>query len=524
MRRELQLGEDAAAPSRDLAAAVADEPGRTAYFETLSPFYTFGWSPMFGARSAGAKYVLAPKEELFDLAKDPGETKNLPVAANADLARPLVREVGARLEDKPVVKVTSFRPSEAIVQQLQSLGYLAGGKPREEGDWKSAVASRKYPDPKDLADLLPKFAMALGYVAVGQTDGAMAIYDEVERRDPTNAKAALYRAMALMDAGRWKDAESVLRGAIAKHPDDVRAIAKLAIALRQQQRPEEATKLLEAALATGDLANDDRILLGDNYLALGRLDDAAKMAAEVEKADPSSALAPNLAGVVALSRKDYPAAEKLFGESLRRSPDLYYAHKNLALVFLDTKRPAEARKSLEACRRLSPSDPEILLSLAQIDLGEGKVESAIGDIEAAFALDPREYGRFLSTPIDEGEIRLRFAEALASGNRIAEAKKVLSAGAERKKLSAEGLYRAAEMHFATGEVDAGLRYARAGLEAAPGNPSILYSLARGELLAGRPDEARRRVDEAIRKGGEPVRKAFEADPVMAPLREGGGGR
>jgi len=520
VRRELGLPPDTGAASRDLveAANAAEATPRIAYFETLSPFYTFGWSPMFGARDQRGKYVLAPKEQLFDAVKDPGETKSLLVLENADLARPLVHEVGARLHDKPAVKVATFRPSEAIVQQLQSLGYLAGGKPREESDWLTAI--KKYPDPKDLADLLPKFAYALGFVAAGKTDAAVSIYDEISKRDPANSKASQYKAIALMDAGRWKDAETILRAALAEHADDVRTIAKLATVLRQENRPEESAKLLEAALATGETGNDDRILLGDTYLALNRLDDAARMAAEAEKADPTSAPAANLSGIVKLKKNDFKGAEALFREALRRSPDFYYAHKNLTLVYLDSNRPAESRKELEACVRLFPSDPEILMTLAQLDLGEGKIEAGIAGFEKAFALDPRESGKFLSGQIDERAIRLRLAEHFVKTGRIAEAKGVLDRGAERKELNAQGYYLAGDLHLQSGEIEPGLALCDAGLKLSPENPSLLYNLARGEAMAGRAGKARAFLVRAIKGGGEAIRKAADADPILGPIGRG----
>ncbi len=54
-------------------AAVA-EP---AYIETFQPWNSYGWSPLKAIRHRGLKLIAAPRPELYDLAIDPGETRNL---------------------------------------------------------------------------------------------------------------------------------------------------------------------------------------------------------------------------------------------------------------------------------------------------------------------------------------------------------------------------------------------------------------------------------------------------------------
>src|SRR4029079_12752749 len=55
-------------------AAPAPPP---AYSESMAPALQYGWSAMFSLRDGRWKYVDAPRPELYDLATDPGETRNV---------------------------------------------------------------------------------------------------------------------------------------------------------------------------------------------------------------------------------------------------------------------------------------------------------------------------------------------------------------------------------------------------------------------------------------------------------------
>ena len=48
---------------------------RLVYFESLYPYFNFKWSPLRGARHNEWKYILAPREELYNIARDPEPRK-----------------------------------------------------------------------------------------------------------------------------------------------------------------------------------------------------------------------------------------------------------------------------------------------------------------------------------------------------------------------------------------------------------------------------------------------------------------
>ena len=49
---------------------------RALYAESFAPYFDFGWASLRAVREGSAKYIAAPRPELFDLARDPGEAAN----------------------------------------------------------------------------------------------------------------------------------------------------------------------------------------------------------------------------------------------------------------------------------------------------------------------------------------------------------------------------------------------------------------------------------------------------------------
>ena len=62
---------------RQLLAGKDDDRFGTAYSETWYPRLHFGWSPLKAFLAGQAKYIYAPRDELYDLDRDPGEERNL---------------------------------------------------------------------------------------------------------------------------------------------------------------------------------------------------------------------------------------------------------------------------------------------------------------------------------------------------------------------------------------------------------------------------------------------------------------
>ena len=121
------------------------EDARSLYAETFLPRLHFNWSELRGVETENYHFIDAPKPELYDLSKDPGETrtfipkrKRSPRRCDARLAA-LIRQYSAGQE---LAEKTGLDP--ALMERLKSLGYAGfsgGGNP--------TITDRNLPDPKD---------------------------------------------------------------------------------------------------------------------------------------------------------------------------------------------------------------------------------------------------------------------------------------------------------------------------------------------------------------------------------------
>ncbi len=114
-------------------------PGREAYAESMYPA-RFGWSPLRTLREGRYKLIEAPRPELYDLERDPFETRNIH-AERAGVAQAMTARLQTIAQGGPEPAVGAEVPTD-VRDRLQALGYV-GSAPRPPR------RSEGSPDPKD---------------------------------------------------------------------------------------------------------------------------------------------------------------------------------------------------------------------------------------------------------------------------------------------------------------------------------------------------------------------------------------
>ncbi|MEZ5292931.1 MAG: sulfatase-like hydrolase/transferase [Vicinamibacterales bacterium] len=301
---------------------VADDPG--VYFEALNASFTRHWAPLTGLIAGGLKFIDLPIPELYDLAADPSESRNLFEARRAD-ATPIARRLNAlKAGAAPAAPQAVDRETE---RRLRALGYVASSAPAADRAYTEAD------DPKALIGLHTSLEEALAALKAGRTPEAERLLTRLieARADFTVAYdrlAQLYR-----DTGRLRQAIATLDRAAKAGAADAGSLAALGGYLQEAGDLTRSVEVLEAARQMNPSEMEVYEKLGVTYTRIGRFDEAHRMFDHLLTVAPDSATTLNNKGSLLLAERRWAEA----GESLKRAiaidPSMANAHNGLGVVY-----------------------------------------------------------------------------------------------------------------------------------------------------------------------------------------------
>jgi arylsulfatase A-like enzyme/Flp pilus assembly protein TadD len=321
----LELAAQPALPSLDGGSILPAIAGKArahppAYSESYQPWLSYGWAPLLAMRSAGWKLIDAPRRELYDLARDPGERDNRIAAAPGESKR-LLDLLGKRRA--PSIADSGAPPDPEVLEKLRSLGYVGGG-----GSPAAAIPAG-LPDPKDRLRLKTRLAEA--ETALGQRSyrAALQAFDAVLAEEAGNRFALLRSAAALVALGRARDAVPRLERLLLQDPRHAEGRYALADALTRSGRTARAIQEWRDVTRLQPRRAAAWSNLGTVLLLSGRTAEAAEALGQASRLDPGDpAISENLAEAryrraaeeLAAGRTD--AARKSLGEALAGDPRL----------------------------------------------------------------------------------------------------------------------------------------------------------------------------------------------------------
>jgi Flp pilus assembly protein TadD len=351
---------------------------RESYAETVYP-RTFGWAALHSYRLGPLKYIEAPRPELYDLARDPGETKNLFDTRREDAAHLARALESARARARPPAPAPGSDPE--VAERLRALGYVAAGPAPSADD-----SAR--PDPKDRVALWDRFLEATAAEARGDARGAVASLRALVAEEPGNATFRRTLAAALRQAGSAREAARALGDLEKIAPDDPLAWHEAAVSAEAAGDLSGALRAARRAVLLGpalpEMHNHLGILLArsgdarasvEEFSAATRLDpnnarawnnqanalralgqsaraaEAYRTAARLSPRDPDPR---NGLGVLAVESGDLEGAAALFREVLAANPGFHEARMNLAVVYARQDRARDARAELEIILAAKP--------------------------------------------------------------------------------------------------------------------------------------------------------------------------
>lgn len=307
-------------------SAAADRD-RNVYGETYLPRIHFNWSELRGTENTKYHFIDAPRPELYDLSKDPGEVHNL-LADKKAVADEMRAKLTAMIHDysagKELAEKTGLDP--ALADRLKSLGYAAfsgGGDP--------TISSRNLPDPKDRIETYELFSDAMAASQHGHYQESIEKLKSMIKVEPNSVSGHYMEGLDYYHLKMYPEATVELQKTVELSPDYAFAFFNLGMA-------EAHAGQIDAAIATLQRAIE---LDGTNFEAAFNL------------------------GVAFLQKRDLEQAVGAFRKSVTIYQEFARGHRALGEALLYQGKPDEAIVELRRAVELAPQEPKMHESLAK---------------------------------------------------------------------------------------------------------------------------------------------------------------
>ena len=409
------LGVPGPATSGESRAEVLRRGGRIpdneSYVEALFGHLRFDYAPLRALRAEGWKYIDLPKPELYRVADDPAEARNL-FAERGGVAAKMRERLHTYDRQPAAVPAAGASLDLAARERLAALGYVDGGG-RPPGGASSGV------DPKDVLREFQAYRRdmfeAMRLYRRGDVDRALPILTRLARSDTYSFNVQYFLGRSLLQKGRFEPAAAALQKAVDLAPRPGQADLYLARAWSQAGQVDRALAALDRAVKAEPRNAEFHRERGRVLL---QRDDVAGARRAVEQAlrlRPRDALSRALLATCLRTSGELERAVAEAREATRTDPRLVEAWNALGLALGANGQETEAAGAFRAALAIDPEEPDALFYLGAIELRSGQPREAVARLEALARKVPAYPGledvlsaaRSMSAPPPLGSIRLR---------------------------------------------------------------------------------------------------------------------
>jgi arylsulfatase A-like enzyme/Flp pilus assembly protein TadD len=365
---------------RDLSGRLFDrgtlEP-QGIYAEALYPRYHFGWSELLSLTDDRFRYIKAPREELYDLERDPGERTNI-VAERGQAAAALRGALDALVAGRDIDRPSPVSDDDR--QRLAALGYVG-----TQASLPAGAIGKARADPKDKAPLLRTYRRAVEHISAGRLEEGTEMLRGILNDDPAMTDVWSQYAAALGRLGRYQDAFEAYGRVIKLQPDEPNGPLGASSMLLALNRPDEARAHAELAIARAPSQAHQALALIE--IARKRDADALREAELAAASEPGLPMPAFIRGTIAYNNQQYDRAlaslleaRKGYSQRTAQPRDLNFMIGD-ALARLERYREAEPYLAEEV--RLYPQHVRARAGLAMLyeSMGRGpEAERALDNL------------------------------------------------------------------------------------------------------------------------------------------------
>jgi choline-sulfatase len=309
------------------------EESRNLYAETFLPRLHFNWSELRAIETEKYQFIDAPKPELYDLSKDPGETQNLYADKKAvaeELRNRLTALIGQYRASQELAEKTGLDP--ALMERLKSLGYAGfsgGGSP--------TVSDRSLPDPKDRIQTYELISDAIAESQHGEYQSSAEKLTTGLKTEPNSVPIHYLLGLDDYRLHEFPKAIEELQRVLQLSPDYSLAVFQLGLAYAHSGDFDQAIQTLKHALD----------LDGTNFSAAYNL------------------------GAAYLRKGMVPEAVAAFRQTIAIAPEYAAGHRALGEVLLYEEKVDESLAELRQAADLDPHDAGTHAALAKALAAKG---------------------------------------------------------------------------------------------------------------------------------------------------------
>jgi tetratricopeptide (TPR) repeat protein len=353
---------------RDLSAVLLRDGTLTpqgVYAEALYPRYHFGWSELVSLTDDRFRYIKAPREELYDLERDPKEQVNV-FSERTQAASALRSALDGLVAGKSIDSPSAVSAEDR--QRLAALGYV--------GTQSAASASpgESLPDPKDKIPLLRSYRRAIQALGEGRVEDGTRLLRAILDKDPAMTDVWSQYAAALGRLGRYEAAFDAYGRMIRLQPDEPNGPLGAAAMLLALNRTDAAAE--HARLAVKTAPSQAHQALAIIAASAKRSDEALREAELAAQAEPGLPMPAFIRGTLAYNAKRYDEAlrhlmeaQKAYALRSEQPQDLHFMIGD-SLAWLE--RYQEAEPYLKEEVRLYPQHVRARAGLAMLYQSMGR--------------------------------------------------------------------------------------------------------------------------------------------------------
>jgi arylsulfatase A-like enzyme/Tfp pilus assembly protein PilF len=339
----------------------------SSYVETYYPKENFGWSELIGLIDGDWKYIQAPKEELYNLKKDPEEKINV-----FQREKKVASEKKDKLKEMMKNYSSEIRTEKRDItaeekERLRSLGYV---------DLAEDIPNGQLPDPKDRIDELEMVHQAEMYEFQGNYQEAARIFEKILSIRSTTPSSYVNLALMYAKAKKFDEAIQVLETGIQKIPDSEILLSRLGHTYLVLGRSKKALESMQAVLKINPRYFD--ALLASAWILgiMGKKEEALSYYKKALEIEPENKfLRMNYAINLATSGMFDEAIE--FYNSLKiEYPDDHQIYQNLGITYGNLGDLDKSVEHLERAISIHPT-PFSYLNLAVALRKKGELREAI---------------------------------------------------------------------------------------------------------------------------------------------------